>query len=323
MKDDSNCPHKVVALAYDGLCTFEFGIAVEAFALKRPEFDFPWYRFSIASPDVSPLRATGGFTIDVPGRLEAIAEADTLIIPGWKGVDVPVPAGLKAAIVTAHDRGCRLVSICSGAFVLAATGLLDGRIATTHWRYTKQLAAKFPAINVNPDVLFENAGNGIFTSAGSAAGLDLCLHLIRLDHGAAVANRVARRFVLPTQRAGGQIQFIEHVEPDTRSDIEPLLERLRARLDVPVTVPQMADMAGMSPRSLIRHFRRVTGLAPQEWLTGERIKRAMELLETTEATIDSVGYACGFQTPETFRHHFRRRLGTSPSQYRKSLAAAR
>lgn len=322
MHDESQTQHHVVALAYDGLCTFEFGIAVEAFALERPEFDFPWYRFSLASPDPSPLRATGGFTLDVPGDLGAIADADTLVIPGWKGVDVEVPDDLCRAVKDAHGRGCRIISICSGAFVLAATGLLDGRAATTHWRYADHLATRYPRIRVKPDVLYEDAGNGIFTSAGSAAGLDLCLHLIRLDHGAAVANRVARRFVLPTQRQGGQVQFVDHVQPDPRSDISPLLEKLLLDLAAPLNVGRIAEMAGMSPRTLIRRFRQLTGFPPMEWVTRQRINHAMELLETSDASIDTIADACGFRAPETFRHHFRQQLGTSPSQYRKSLLLA-
>jgi AraC family transcriptional activator FtrA len=311
--------HLVCALAYDGLCTFEFGIAVEAFALQRPELPISWYDFQVISADPSPIAATGGITLQVDGGLNLLEKAHTLIIPGWKGPDIPVHDDLCDAIIKAHKRGCRIITICSGVFVLAATGLLDGKPATTHWRYCPRLADNFPAINVQPDVLYVEAGDNIFTSAGSAAGLDLCLHIIQLDHGPDIANKVAKRFVLPTYRQGGQAQFIEKPPARDNSNLAPLLDTLRASLNKTYSVPEIAAMAHMSPRTLIRHFKKTTGLTPQNWLTSERINRATELLETSRANIDSVGLACGFNTPETFRHHFRRKIGTSPSQYRKSF----
>ncbi len=314
--------HLVCALAYDGLCTFEFGIAVEAFALKRPELNAPWYDFKVVTNDPSPLTATGGFTLDVPGKLNLLKKADTIILPGWKGCDVPVPAAITTAIKNAHRRGCRIVSICSGVFVLAAAGLLDEKAATTHWRYTDHLARQYPSIKVNPDVLYIDTGDNIFTSAGSAAGLDLCLHIIRLDHGPKIANAVARRFVLPTHRQGGQAQFIKRPVPAIHNNLAPLLDRLRSQLEKPLTVSDIAAMAHMSPRTLIRHFKNTTGLPPQIWLTQERIKRARNLLETNQANMDTIAIACGFNTPETFRHHFRKQVGTSPSQYRKSFSQA-
>jgi len=314
--------HNVYALAYDGLCTFEFGIVVEAFSLARPEFDIPWYEFNIVSADPSPLRAAGGFTFDAPNDLDVLVNADTLIIPGWKSMAAGVPDELVDAIQKAHKRGCRLVSICSGVFVLAATGLLAGKSATTHWRYTDQFAKAYPDIDVAPDVLYVDAGNNIFTSAGSAAGLDLCLHLIRLDHGPSIANAVARRFVLPTHREGGQAQFIERSIHEPHNTLSPLLDRLRTRLSEPLSIPQMAKLAHMSPRTLIRHFKKATGLSPQAWFTRERIKQATDLLETSSANIDSIAVSCGFNTPETFRYHFRRHVGTSPTHYRRAFALA-
>ncbi len=315
-------PHLVCALAYDGLCTFEFGIAVEAFALRRPELNIKWYDFKVVTDDRSPLAATGGFTLDVPGNIDQLKKADTIILPGWKGCDVPVPGEITATIRKAHQRGCRIVSICSGVFVLAATGLLDGKSATTHWRYTDHLARQYPSINVEPDVLYVDTGDNIFTSAGSAAGLDLCLHIIRLDHGPEIANTVARRFVLPTHRQGGQAQFIRHPVADARNNLSPLLDQLRNKLAEPLSVPQIAAMAHMSPRTLIRHFKKTTGLPPHIWLTSERIKQACKLLETGTANIDTIAMSCGFNTPETFRHHFRKQIGTSPGQYRKSFSQA-
>lgn len=312
--------HLVCALAYDGLCTFEFGIAIEAFGLERPELDIPWYDFQIVTADQSPLRAIGGFTLEVANSLNFLQKADTIILPGWKGFNVPVPEKIINAIKKAHKRGCRLVSICSGVFVLAATGLLDGKSATTHWRYTDSLARQFPAINVKPDVLYVETGDNIFTSAGSAAGLDLCLHIIRLDHGPEIANAVARRFVLQTHREGGQAQFIKQPVSETHNNLAPLLEKLSNRLAEPFTVPKIAAMANMSPRTLIRHFKKTTGQPPQIWLTSQRIKQACNLLETSPANIDSIAITCGFNTPETFRHHFRKQIGISPSQYRKAFS---
>jgi len=311
--------HVVCAVAYDGLCTFEFGIAVESFALARPEFDFPWYDFKVVSGDPSPLHAAGGFTLVPPYGLETLGDADTIIIPGWRGADAPVPDDLVDSIRTAHERGCRLVSICSGAFVLAATGLLDGRVATTHWRYTSELARQYPAISVNPDVLYMDAGNRIYSSAGSAAGADLCLHLIRLDHGADIANSVARRFVLPTHRDGGQQQFIERPIAPSHNNLGPLLDVLRSRLTDAIAISEIAQLAGMSQRTLVRHFNQTTGLSPQNWLIFERIKLAKELLESSQANISAIASSCGFATPETFRHHFRRHTGISPSQHRRSF----
>lgn len=312
--------HRVCALAYDGLCTFEFAITVEAFALPRDEISGPWYDFSVASNDTGPLAATGGVTFSGANGLEQLEKADTIILPGWKGTDVAVPGEITVALKRAHARGCRLVSICSGVFILAATGLLKNRAATTHWRYSDELADQYPSIDVRPDVLYVDAGNNIFTSAGSAAGLDLCLHLIRLDHGAEIANKVARRFVLPAHREGGQAQFIERPVAPPPNNLAPLLDQLRARLAEPLSVAQMAAMAHMSPRTLIRHFKKTTGHPPHIWLTHQRIARARQLLETGTASIDTIAHDCGFNTPETFRHHFRNHTGTSPARYRKSFA---
>lgn len=194
--------HRVVALAYDGLCTFEFGVAVEIFGLPRPEMGERWYRFAVAAVDDGELRATGGIRLMTDGGMALLGEADTIVVPGWRGINSPVPPALCEALVAAHARGCRIISICSGVFVLAAAGLLNGRQATTHWRYTDQLRARFPRIEVIDDVLYVGA-EGVMTSAGSAAGIDLCLHLVREDFGVEAANLVARRLVVsPIATAG-------------------------------------------------------------------------------------------------------------------------
>lgn len=196
---------KVVVLAYDGLCTFEFGVAVEIFGLPRPELGDDWYRFAVASVDNGELRATGGIRIITDGDLSLLASADLIVVPGWRGVDSPVPDALCNALRQASARGCQLLSICSGVFVLAASGLLNGRKATTHWRYIETLKARYPDIDVVEDVLYQDEGE-ILTSAGSAAGIDLCLHIVRRDFGMETANSVARRLVIPPHRDGSQPQ---------------------------------------------------------------------------------------------------------------------
>lgn len=314
---------RVAVLAYDGLCTFEFGIAVEVFGLPRPEMGAGWYSCAVAACDPGPLRATGGVRLVADGGLEVLEGAGTVIVPGWRGADTPVPAGLVTALRRAHGAGARLVSICSGVFVLAATGLLDGRRATTHWRYAARLAAAHPAIRFAPDVLYVDEGD-VLTSAGSAAGIDLCLHIVRADHGAAAANRVARRLVVPAHREGGQAQYVERPVPPEREGarLGPLLDRMRTGLDRAWSVDAMAGAAGMSRRTFLRRFQETTGLAPGDWLTAERLARARELLETTALSVEDVTTACGFGSADTLRHHFRTRLGTSPAEYRRRFGNA-
>ena len=198
---------QVVVLAYDGLCTFEFGVAVEIFGLPRPEMGEHWYRFAVAAVDEGELRATGGVRVMADGNLSLLEHADTIIVPGWRGIDSPVPNALCQALQRANQRGCRMLSICSGVFVLAAAGLLSGKQATTHWRYTEELQQRFPQIQVVEDVLYI-AEDNVFTSAGSAAGIDLCLHVVRLDYGLEIANQVARRLVIQPHRDGTQKQEI-------------------------------------------------------------------------------------------------------------------
>ncbi|MFA5121229.1 transcriptional regulator FtrA [Zavarzinia sp.] len=321
-RDDPSPDRLVVALAYDGLCTFEFGLAVEVFGLNRPEMGADWYRFAVAAVDEGPLRATGGVRIMVDGGLDLLEVAGTIVVPGWRGAEAPLPAALVAALRRAHARGARLLSICSGVFVLAGAGLLDGRRATTHWRHAPVLAARFPAVTVDPDVLYVDEGQ-VLTSAGSAAGLDLCLHLVRRDFGAAAANRVARRLVVPAHRDGGQAQFVERPvpRPGPEARLAPLLDRLLASLEQPHSLAGMADAAGLGLRSFIRHFKAATGMAPGEWLLAQRIARARELLEEGRTGVEQVAEACGFGTAATLRHHFRRRLGLAPAAYRARFGA--
>ncbi len=313
----------VVAIAYDGLCTFEFGVAVEVFGLSRPEMGPDWYRFAVAGIDDGEMRATGGVRFVVDGSLELLSQADTIIVPGWRGVETPVPAALCDALNKAHDRGARILSICSGVFVLAAAGLLSGKRATTHWRYTDILKQRYPDILVTPDVLYVDEGN-VLTSAGSAAGLDLCLHLIRRDFGIVAANMVARRLVVPPHRDGGQAQFITQAvpKPHESSRLGPLLDHMRAHLGGDHSVDVLAARAGMSTRTFLRRFEATTGLTPSRWLLAERLTRARDLLEMSDASIETVAGIAGFGTSATLRHHFRKHLSTTPAAYKEAFGKA-
>lgn len=311
----------VCAIAYDGLCTFEFGIAVELFALPRPEFD-TWYRFATVTADPGPIRAAGGITIEAEYNLDLIKHASLILIPGWRGASEPVPEELCKALRVAHSNGARIASICSGVFVLAASGLLDGGKATTHWRYTELLAQKYPQIVVDPDVLFVEEDR-VFTSAGSAAGLDLGLHIIRQDFGAKAAATVARRLVLPAQRDGGQRQFVPRPEPSPRagSGLAALQDSIRLSLDEPWPIERMADVAATSARTLARKFTEEAGTTPLKWLTTERVARAAELLENGDVSLGDVWSACGFGSAETFRREFRKTMGVPPIRYRERLGS--
>ena len=309
-------PHRVVALAYEGLCTFEFGIIVEAFALPRPELKVPWYRFTVCSLEPEPVRALGGITVHAGSGLGALRRADTIVIPGWRNADERPPEVLLSALRRAYRRGARVVSICSGAFVLAAAGLLDGRRATTHWRYAERLASRFPRVRVEPDVLYIDEGR-VLTSAGSAAGIDLCLHIIRNDFGSDIANRVAKRLVVPPHRDGGQSQYASMAVPSNANrGLARLLEWAQANLHRDLTVDALATQARMSARNFARRFRAETGTTPHQWLTHQRLLAARQWLETTDEPIDRIADAIGMRTAATLRHHFRQAFRTSPTAYR-------
>ena len=310
----------VVALVYDGLCTFEFGCAYEIFGLPRPELDRPWYRFETCAAEPGPLRAAGGLTVQAPYCLDLIDQADIVIVPGWQSPKAPAPAPLLAALVRVVERGDRLASICSGAFLLAAAGVLDGRRATTHWRYIDALQRRHPRVQVDPDVLYVDEGP-VLTSAGSAAGLDLCLHIVRSDHGADVANNVARRLVLAPHREGGQRQFVESpVAPSAgEGSLAELLEWLPSHLEEDLSIADLATRAGMSLRSFQRRFRNATGSTPAAWLTRQRVEHARRLAETTTLTVEQIATHSGFGAVETLRHHFRRLVGSSPTDYRRAF----
>ncbi|WP_259267209.1 transcriptional regulator FtrA [Buttiauxella sp. BIGb0471] len=321
---NSLAPHNplVVVLAYDGLCTFEFGVAVEVFGLPRPEMGNDWYRFAVAGIEAGEFRAMGGIRLTVDGGLDLLAQAGTIVVPGWRCADEPVPEPLCEALRAAHARGARIMSICSGVFVLAAAGLLNGLQASTHWRYTEKLQQRYPEIQVMPDVLYIDNGS-VLTSAGSAAGIDLSLHLVRRDYGQAAANSVARRLVVPPHRVGGQAQFIEQPVPTPYESkrLSPLFDYLHTHLADEHCVDSLAAFTGMSPRTFLRRFSAATGTTPARWLLNVRLTCCRDLLESSTLSIDEIAERVGFGSAATLRHHFRAKLDTTPAAYRKTFTS--
>ena len=311
--------HLVVALAYDGLCTFEFGCTVELFALNRPELGVTWYDFKVCSTERGVLQAAGGIEVRVPNSIALLDKADTIVIPGWRDADEPPPPALLKKIRAAYERGARFCTICSGVFVLAAAGILDGKTVTTHWRYAEKLHKRYPTVTVEPNALYVDEGQ-ILTSAGSAAGLDMLIHLVRRDYGARVANMVAQRLVIPPHRDGGQAQYLPRPIPsDERNRLSKLLDWARSHLSIDHTLDSLAQRASMSPRTLQRQFKETVGLAPYEWLVRERIAMAKDLLQASEQSLARIAELVGFKSQETFRHHFRRVTGTNPTAYRNQF----
>lgn len=310
----------VSVLAYDGMTAFETGIVVEVFGLTWSDIDQPWYELKICTETPDPIRVIGGATLTSPYGLADFAAADTVVVPSVADPRAQTSPELIDALRRAHSNGSRIVSICSGAFALAAAGLLDGRRATTHWRYADLLRERYPLVEVDPEPLYTDEGD-ILTSAGCAAGLDLALHLVRNDLGASVANAVARRLVIQPHRAGGQAQYIESPMPPEPLDA-PIARSLSWALEhlaEPIGIPDLARVAGLSPRTYLRHFVRETGATPSKWLIAQRIQAALAMLETGDAPIEEIAIASGFATPVTFRHHFTRAVRTSPSSYRRSF----
>jgi AraC family transcriptional regulator, transcriptional activator FtrA len=308
----------VAVLAYDGVCTFELGIAVEVFGL--PGMGADWYSVLVcADRPGEPLAANGGVRIIADAGLEALDRAGTVIVPGWQYIDTTPPHALLEALRRAHTGGARIASICSGAFVLAAAGLLDGRRAAVHWANADALARKYPRIAVDRDVLYVDE-NDILTSAGRAAGLDLCLHIVRQDHGTEVANQVARRLVIAPHREGGQAQFIPRPVPSQGDRLGEVLLWAHENLDKDLSIAGLAAKARMSRRTFIRRFEEATGVSPGEWVLSARVNEARRLLEASEISIEQVATATGFGSADALRHHFRGRLYTSPARYRSSFA---
>lgn len=308
-----------VALAVtDGTPLFELALACEVFGVDRGLAD-TWYDWSVCGPDDAGVG--GWLTAAVSHDLAALTGADTVIVPSCEDVDRPPPPALVAAVRAAHEAGARVASLCTGAFVLAEAGLLDGRRATTHWAHTALMRDRYPRVEVDPDVLYIDDGD-VLTSAGKAAGLDLCLHLVRNDHGTAVANALARSLVVPPHRPGGQAQFIPaavaHGPGHVLADVLPwALERI----DQPLTVDDLARRAAMSSRNLARHFTAVTGTSPLRWLLTERVRLAQELLETSDLSVEQIAARTGMGTATTLRRHFGRQTGVPPETYRRTFRA--
>ena len=311
--------HTVAAVIDDGMLTFDFAIPCEVFGLDRSDIVDPWYEFLVVAARERRVRTQTGFALEATHGLRALDRADTIVVPGWVDPDVPPPPALTRALVRAHDRGARIFSICTGAFVLAAAGLLDGRRATTHWMYADLLAERFPQVDVDPRVLYV-VEDRVMTSAGTGAGIDLCLYVVACDHGAEVAATVARRMVMPLYRTGGQAQFVDApIAPENTDEISELLAWGLANLPSGLSVDDLARRAAMSPRTLTRRFRATAGVPPGEWLQRERLRLARRLLESTDEPVERVARSAGYDSSVTMRAQFSTRLKTSPRAYRRTF----
>ncbi|MFJ9179263.1 helix-turn-helix domain-containing protein [Streptomyces sp. NPDC102360] len=312
-------PHRVVALVHPPQSSFELSCATEIFG-TAPQDDPPRYSFGICTEHPGPLPTTASYAMVVDAGLEALEQADTVIVPGWQPPGAPASPAVTAALRTAHRRGARIVAICTGAFVLAQAGLLDGRRATTHWRDTARLAAAYPQVHIDQDVLFVDHGD-VATSAGTGAGIDLCLHLVRSDHGAAYAARIARTMVLPPHREGSQLQYAARPVPAKADEsLAPLLEWATSRLDTRLTLDRLAERAGLSSRTLARRFAEQLGTSPGQWLLDQRIDAARVLLEQTALPVEAIATRVGLASAVNLRRRFRTHLGTTPGAYRRTFS---
>ncbi|MFE5898604.1 GlxA family transcriptional regulator [Streptomyces sp. NPDC056488] len=310
--------HRVVALVTPPQSPFELACASEVFGSAPPDTP-PRYSFRVCAEKPGPLSTGAGYTMLVETGLSALREADTVVVPGLQPPDAPVSPAAVEALRDAHRRGARIVALCTGAFVLARAGLLDGRRATTHWRSADRLAADFPEVRVDPDVLFVDHGD-VATSAGTGAGIDLCLHLVRSDHGAAYASGIARRMVLPPHREGSQLQYAARPAPArTDESLAPLLEWAAARLGDRLTLDRLAERAGLSGRTLARRFAEQLGTSPGQWLLGQRLDAARILLERTDLPVEAVAARVGLASAVNLRRRFRTRFGTTPGAYRRTF----
>ncbi|MFF1342083.1 helix-turn-helix domain-containing protein [Streptomyces sp. NPDC058290] len=310
--------HRVVALLNAPQSPFELACAAEVFGTVRPDLPVH-YDFTVCAEHPGVLPATTGPAMYVEAGLDALTDADTIVVPGWQPTGAAVSPGILSALRAAHRRGARVVSICTGAFVLAQAGLLEGRRATTHWRRAEQFAAAFPRVEVDADVLYVDHGD-VATSAGSGAGIDLALHLVRRDHGAAYAAQVARSMVLPPHREGGQLQYAtQPVTIRTDESLAPLLEWTLTRLDTELTVGRLAEQAGVSARTLARRFTEQLGHSPGKWLLTQRLAAARILLEQTDLPVEAIANRVGLSSAVNLRRRFRTMLGTTPGAYRRAF----
>ena len=319
----------VAVVVVNGFLPFEFGTICEVFGLDRTDDGLPSYDFAVVAGEPAPIRAQIDFTIEPRFGLERLAEADLIALPAvaderlaqLNGRSGAAPRGFREdlldALRRAVGRGARVLSVCSGAFILGEAGLLDGRRCTTHWRHATELARRYPQAKVDPDVLYVD-DDPVISSAGTAAGIDACLYLVRKEQGSRVANGIARRMVVPPHRDGGQAQYVvQPIAPSCGGSLQELLEWLTANLDRPLTVRQLAARANMSERTFARRFVQDTGTTPQRWLIGQRILLAQQLLEETDDTVDAIADHTGFGNATALRHHFRTWRGTTPNAYRR------
>ena len=311
-------PHRVAVVAFNGVVLGDLSTACEVFGLAKRKDGRTAYEVRVCSESAD-IESTH-VALRVPWRLSSLTRADTVIVPGIADVTRPVPASVLRAVRRAATRRARVASICTGAFVLAATGVLDGVRATTHWLAAAELSRRHPSIDVDANVLYVDTGR-VLTSAGAAAGFDLCIHMVRRDLGADVAASVARLAVMPLERAGGQAQFIEHAPPsEAPSAMTPVLTWMEQNLSRELPLPVIARQAAMSTRTLSRHFRAQLGATPAAWLAHARVRRAQRLLETTDLAIEQVAAAAGFGSAAVMREHFGTVVGTNPLSYRKAFS---
>jgi transcriptional regulator GlxA family with amidase domain len=312
----------VAVLAFDGISPFHLSVPCMVFGDAmggESPFDV-----LVCAVQPGPLKTTAGFSLGELAPMSVLKKADVVVVPSWADVNERPPERLLKALRDAHARGAQIVGLCLGAHVLAEAGLLDGRQATTHWEYASDMAERFPAVDVDPNVLYVE-DRGMLTSAGTAAGIDACLHLVRRRLGTDAATRLARRLVVPPHREGGQAQFIEQPLPNTAggSRLAHLIDAVRADLAQPHNLDSLAARASMSRRSFTRHFKALTGTTVQAWLLAERLALSQRLLERTDQSVERVAELAGFGSVVSLRHHFRRGLGVSPSTWRRSFSGGR
>jgi transcriptional regulator GlxA family with amidase domain len=317
----------VVAVVGTRAAAFELGILCQVFGLDRTDEGLPAYDFGVCAVTPGEVPTTSGFPVVVPYGLDRLLSADLIAVPAWPDLDAPVDPRLLDALRAAVERGARILTVCSGTFAVAATGMLDGRRAATHWQVAELLARTHPLVQVERDVLHVEDGP-FLTSAGAAAGIDACLHVVRQEHGAAVANALARRMVVPAQRSGGQAQYIEAALPPERApqdaeELSDVIQWARAHLHEPLQVAALAKRAHVAPRTFARRFREATGTTPYQWLLQERLLLAEQLLETTDLTVEAVARRSGLSSPDTLRHHFAARRGVPPLAHRQAFRQQR